>query len=154
MAAPGDTLLPLFLGQDYKSRLSMFTATEGSAYFASLAHQHTQRLQCWLRGSTTVRPPQRISMTTVWIELSRRSSPSPSVREVAADPMALCQGRPDDAPEKVANAGNRLQGLPHLHLLLLLLPRKKSRCSKRSADSELMEKRWAVVSHQGTMFSE
>ncbi|MGH0160891.1 UNVERIFIED_CONTAM: hypothetical protein FKN15_040333, partial [Acipenser sinensis] len=41
----------------------------GSAYFASLAHQHTQRLRCWLRGSTIVRPPQRISMTTVWIEL-------------------------------------------------------------------------------------
>ncbi|MGH0119286.1 UNVERIFIED_CONTAM: hypothetical protein FKN15_026966 [Acipenser sinensis] len=33
--------------------------------------QHTQRLRCWLRGSTIVRPPQRISMTTVWIELSR-----------------------------------------------------------------------------------
>ncbi|MGH0118659.1 UNVERIFIED_CONTAM: hypothetical protein FKN15_027742 [Acipenser sinensis] len=32
---------------------------------------HTQRLRCWLRGSTIVRPPQRISMTTVWIELSR-----------------------------------------------------------------------------------
>ncbi|MGH0163053.1 UNVERIFIED_CONTAM: hypothetical protein FKN15_043808 [Acipenser sinensis] len=44
---------------------------KGSAYFASLAHQHTQRLRCWLRGSTIVRPPQRISMTTVWIELSR-----------------------------------------------------------------------------------
>ncbi|MGH0164698.1 UNVERIFIED_CONTAM: hypothetical protein FKN15_069902 [Acipenser sinensis] len=43
----------------------------GSAYFASLAYQHTQRLRCWLRGSTIVRPPQRISMTTVWIELSR-----------------------------------------------------------------------------------
>ncbi|MGH0161934.1 UNVERIFIED_CONTAM: hypothetical protein FKN15_068563 [Acipenser sinensis] len=42
---------------------------QGSAYFASLAHQHTQRLRCWLRGSTIVRPPQRISMTTVWIEL-------------------------------------------------------------------------------------
>ncbi|MGH0173101.1 UNVERIFIED_CONTAM: hypothetical protein FKN15_068307 [Acipenser sinensis] len=34
-------------------------------------HQHTQRLRCWLRGSTTVWSPQRISMTTVWIELSR-----------------------------------------------------------------------------------
>ncbi|MGH0144713.1 UNVERIFIED_CONTAM: hypothetical protein FKN15_020549 [Acipenser sinensis] len=33
--------------------------------------EHTQRLQCWHRGSTIVRPPQRISMTTVWIELSR-----------------------------------------------------------------------------------
>ncbi|MGH0121740.1 UNVERIFIED_CONTAM: hypothetical protein FKN15_075156 [Acipenser sinensis] len=33
--------------------------------------QHTQRPRCWLRGSTIVRPPQRISMTTVWIELSR-----------------------------------------------------------------------------------
>ncbi|MGH0141280.1 UNVERIFIED_CONTAM: hypothetical protein FKN15_078004 [Acipenser sinensis] len=43
----------------------------GSAYFASLAHQHTQRLRCWLRGSTIVRPPQRISMTTVWIELKQ-----------------------------------------------------------------------------------
>ncbi|MGH0146501.1 UNVERIFIED_CONTAM: hypothetical protein FKN15_031985 [Acipenser sinensis] len=46
----------------------------GSAYFASLAHQHTQRLRCWLRGSTIVRPPQRISMTTVWIELSKEES--------------------------------------------------------------------------------
>ncbi|MGH0117377.1 UNVERIFIED_CONTAM: hypothetical protein FKN15_033472 [Acipenser sinensis] len=35
------------------------------------AHQHTQRLRCWLQGSTTVRSPQRISMTTVWIEQSR-----------------------------------------------------------------------------------
>ncbi|MGH0164323.1 UNVERIFIED_CONTAM: hypothetical protein FKN15_054686 [Acipenser sinensis] len=43
----------------------------GISLFASLAHQHTQRLRCWLRGSTIVRPPQRISMTTVWIELSR-----------------------------------------------------------------------------------
>ncbi|MGH0148576.1 UNVERIFIED_CONTAM: hypothetical protein FKN15_026504 [Acipenser sinensis] len=43
----------------------------GSAYFASPTHQHTQRLRCWPRGSTTVRSPQHISMTTVWIELSR-----------------------------------------------------------------------------------
>ncbi|MGH0148127.1 UNVERIFIED_CONTAM: hypothetical protein FKN15_071012 [Acipenser sinensis] len=43
----------------------------GISLFSSLAHQHTQRLRCWLRGSTIVRPPQRISMTTVWIELSR-----------------------------------------------------------------------------------
>ncbi|MGH0121657.1 UNVERIFIED_CONTAM: hypothetical protein FKN15_064326 [Acipenser sinensis] len=35
------------------------------------AHQHTQRLRCRLRGSTTLRSPQYISMTTVWIELSR-----------------------------------------------------------------------------------
>ncbi|MGH0150475.1 UNVERIFIED_CONTAM: hypothetical protein FKN15_017703 [Acipenser sinensis] len=38
---------------------------------ANYTMQHTQRLRCWLRGSTIVRPPQRISMTTVWIELSR-----------------------------------------------------------------------------------
>ncbi|MGH0156831.1 UNVERIFIED_CONTAM: hypothetical protein FKN15_047729 [Acipenser sinensis] len=38
--------------------------------------KHTQRLRCWLRGSTIVRPPQRISMTTVWIELRQNSRTS------------------------------------------------------------------------------
>ncbi|MGH0146354.1 UNVERIFIED_CONTAM: hypothetical protein FKN15_007789 [Acipenser sinensis] len=56
--------------------------SSGSAYFASLAHQHTQRLRCWLRGSTIVRPPQRISMTTVWIELKRAEKLGQSLAKV------------------------------------------------------------------------
>ncbi|MGH0120025.1 UNVERIFIED_CONTAM: hypothetical protein FKN15_063839 [Acipenser sinensis] len=39
--------------------------------------------------------------------------------------MALCQGRLDNAPGKVAHAGSRLHGLPHL--LLLLLPLRRTR---------------------------
>ncbi|MGH0130359.1 UNVERIFIED_CONTAM: hypothetical protein FKN15_042268 [Acipenser sinensis] len=37
----------------------------------TIAHQYTQLLQCQLRGSTTAQSPQLISMTTIWIELSR-----------------------------------------------------------------------------------
>ncbi|MGH0133804.1 UNVERIFIED_CONTAM: hypothetical protein FKN15_036841 [Acipenser sinensis] len=44
---------------------------ETNKFKFDLGSKHTQRLRCWLRGSTIVRPPQRISMTTVWIELSR-----------------------------------------------------------------------------------
>ncbi|MGH0160197.1 UNVERIFIED_CONTAM: hypothetical protein FKN15_038777 [Acipenser sinensis] len=54
-----------------EQRSGMTVYSMDQLIFASLAHQHTQRLRCWLRGSTIVRPPQRISMTTVWIELSR-----------------------------------------------------------------------------------
>ncbi|MGH0176816.1 UNVERIFIED_CONTAM: hypothetical protein FKN15_078043 [Acipenser sinensis] len=43
---------------------------EAKGFLGYKAHQHTQRLRCWLWGSTTVWSPQRISMT-VWIELSR-----------------------------------------------------------------------------------
>ncbi|MGH0156740.1 UNVERIFIED_CONTAM: hypothetical protein FKN15_039354 [Acipenser sinensis] len=42
----------------------------------SLAHQHTQRLRCWLRGSTIVRSPQRINSQScvkysIWLYLSK-----------------------------------------------------------------------------------
>ncbi|MGH0150206.1 UNVERIFIED_CONTAM: hypothetical protein FKN15_017632 [Acipenser sinensis] len=98
-------------------------------------------------------------------------------RWLHSHPMALCQGIPDNAPGKLAHAGNPLHGLPHLPLLCTREtspcrkpsswssssssaspsppPRKKkSRCSKRSADSELMEKLWAAVSHQEMVLAE
>ncbi|MGH0163930.1 UNVERIFIED_CONTAM: hypothetical protein FKN15_010588 [Acipenser sinensis] len=60
-------------------------------------------------------------------------------RWLCPHPMALCQGRLDYAPGKVAHAGSHLHSLPHL-LPLLLFPR-----SKRSVDLEQMEKLWAAV---------
>ncbi|MGH0159232.1 UNVERIFIED_CONTAM: hypothetical protein FKN15_069527 [Acipenser sinensis] len=54
--------------------------------------------------------------------------------------VALCQGRVDDAPEKVAHAGSHLHGLPHPPL--------------PPSYSEQVEKLWAAVSHQGTVLAE
>ncbi|MGH0153816.1 UNVERIFIED_CONTAM: hypothetical protein FKN15_025538 [Acipenser sinensis] len=72
-----------------EKRIDDYVDEQGSAYFASLAHQHTQRLRCWLRGSTIVRPPQRISMTTVWIELSDMLGPAvPEIRPDTLPPSS------------------------------------------------------------------
>ncbi|MGH0120850.1 UNVERIFIED_CONTAM: hypothetical protein FKN15_024331 [Acipenser sinensis] len=67
--------------------------------------------------------------------------------------MALCQGRADDTPGIVAQAGSCLHGLLHSPLPPSP-PRKKSSCFKRSVDSEQMEKLWVALSYQGTRLTE
>ncbi|MGH0135566.1 UNVERIFIED_CONTAM: hypothetical protein FKN15_025704 [Acipenser sinensis] len=59
-----------YLGPEH-AKEALASCNSWISLFASLAHQHTQQLRCWLRGSTTARSPQRISMTTVWNERSR-----------------------------------------------------------------------------------
>ncbi|MGH0116090.1 UNVERIFIED_CONTAM: hypothetical protein FKN15_023123 [Acipenser sinensis] len=56
--------------------------------------------------------------------------------------MALCQRIPDDAPGKVAHAGNHLQRLPHLPLLLHL---HQGRRRVTVPNDRQMEKLWADI---------
>ncbi|MGH0164672.1 UNVERIFIED_CONTAM: hypothetical protein FKN15_047303 [Acipenser sinensis] len=84
--------------------------------------------------------------------LAKKNNVTTLERWLPPHPMALCQRRLDNTPRRVAS-GSSLHGLPHLPLLLLHQGRR-GRCSKRSTDSEQIEKLWAAVSHQESVLTE
>ncbi|MGH0149213.1 UNVERIFIED_CONTAM: hypothetical protein FKN15_018606 [Acipenser sinensis] len=71
--------------------------------------------------------------------------------------MALRQGKADDAPGKVTQAGNRLHSLTHPSQALPILPLPHGTGRRVAVPSvqqtEQMEKIWAAVYHQGTVLA-